>query len=220
MTDLAIDAAGDVAWVHMSPGRRRAAVLRWDLKNCSVTTVAEAAHLGLDPALLARGDGVVLHRHLANGLALFGPEGPRGRVATLPAARSMPQLTLSADGRRAAVATRNAVQIYDLAQGERLSARLTAPLGGNDGIARLAFSPDGTRLLARSIHGRWLTWSLPASKLAISDLEQLALVLDPATATRELDAVERDALRALARRAVLRRLLPPRQACRRYSWRR
>jgi WD40 repeat protein len=202
ISDVAIDAAGGVAWIHLSPGRRRAAVLRWNLADCSATTVEEAAHLGLDTALLARGNGVVVHRHLANALALFGPEGPGGRVPTLAAARSMPQLALSADGRRVAVATRNVVQVYDMERGERLSARLTAPLGGNDGIVRLAFSPDGTRVLARSIYGRWLTWSLPASTMAIAELEQLALVLDPVTATRELDAGERDSFRARLRAAA------------------
>lgn len=195
MSDVAIADDGNVTWVHLSPGRRRAAVLRWDLVNCNATVVAESAHLGLSPALLAYGDGVALHRHLANELALFGAEGLRGRVPTLPAARTMPQLALSSDARRAAVATRNAVQVYDLEQGERLSARLTAPLGGSDGIVRLAFSPDGRRLLGRTIRGRWLTWSLPTSHMETGELEQLAQVLDPATATRELDAGERDALR-------------------------
>ncbi len=201
-SDVAISDSGDVAWVHLSTGRRRAAVLRWDLSDCSATTVAEGAHLGVSPALRARGDGVAAHRHLANELALFGPEGPRGRVTTLPAARTIPQLALSDDGRRAAIATRNAVQVYDLDQGERLSARLTAPLGGNDTILRLAFSPDGTRLLARSARGRWLTWLLAANDDGIAELEQLALVLDSGTGVGELDTAELETLRGRLRAAA------------------
>jgi hypothetical protein len=200
--DVAIADDGATAWVHLSPGRRRAAILRWDLLNCQHEIVEESLHLGLMPALLAHGDGVLAHRHLANAMAQFGPEGPRRRVPTLPAARTLATLALSADGRRMAIATRNAVQVYDLRYGERLSALLTAPLPGNDGIQRLAFAPDGQRLLARSIFGRWLGWSLPAAPLDGATLERLARALDPASASRPLDESERAALREQLRAAA------------------
>ncbi len=193
---------GAVAWVHYSAGSRRAMLVRWDLERCSTTQVDERQHLGLASTLLALGNGVIAHRHLGDALGIYGPEGLRERVATLPSAETLPQLALSRDGRRAALATRRAVQLYDLANGERLSALLTAPLGGNDGILRLAFSPDGNHLVGRTIVGHWLSWPLPSTELELAPLSRLASVLNPAAAERELSADDLATLRAELRAAV------------------
>lgn len=199
--ELTIAADGQVAWISLSLRNRRAGLTRWDLATCRHEMVMEGAHLGMSTVLQARGDGVLLHRHLASALAYAGPEGLRARIPTLPASRTMGLLAVSADGRRAALATRNTVQVYGLDEGEALSSELTTALAGNDAIRSLAFSPDGSRLLARSIFGRWMSWPLVPTELPVPELETLALVLDSSTATRPLADTEAAALRARLRQA-------------------
>lgn len=192
---MVLSADGQTAWFHVSSGRRRAAVLRWDFTSCTRTQVLEGNHLGISPILAATADGVLMHRHHANALALLGPDGEHARVPTLPAARTMGLLAVSSDRQRAALATRNGVQVYDLRLGELLSASLTAPLAGNDAIRSLVFSPDGSRLLGRSIFGRWLSWKLAPAGEDAGALSDLANVLDPASAPRPLDPAQSEALR-------------------------
>ncbi|MBL8244671.1 MAG: protein kinase [Rhodanobacteraceae bacterium] len=200
---LALSADGMRAWGHHSLPSRRAEVVLWDLERCSHARVLDDRHLGASAALQARADGLVVHRHFQNALGLLGPEGLRRRVPTLAASQTMSLVAVSDDGRRAALATRAAVIVYDLEVGEALSSQLTAPLAGNDAIIRLAFAPDGRRLLARSIFGRWMTWSLPPADGDSGSLARLALVLDPAGAERTLTDAEAADLRADLRAAAI-----------------
>ncbi len=88
-------------------------------------------------------------------------------------------LALSADGKLLAHARRGEVQLYDTASGLPLGAPLPGEGDAADLIARLAFVPDGSALLGRSLHGRWLRWPLspetrPAAAVA-ADLQSLAM---------------------------------------------
>lgn len=92
---------------------------------------------------------------------------------------AMYEFALSVDGERAAIATRNAVHLLDAHTGRDLSAPLAAPIAGDDAIAKLAFSPDGTRLIARTIDHRWLFWNLPRTAASSVELARLTCALDP-----------------------------------------
>ena len=133
-----------------------------------------------ETVLMERGDEVILHRGGNEALIRIGADG-RHRTSigeAIPGA--MYNFALTTDGARAALATRNAVHLIDARQGRRLSAPLTAPIAGDDAIANLAFSPDGGRLLARTINGRWLLWKFPRADDDVAALSRLARVLDPA----------------------------------------
>lgn len=209
---LAISADGATVWAYHGAGQRRAAAVRWDLATCQGARALVGNHPGMSVALQARGDGVLAHRHQANALVWIGPEGLRSHIPNLPSARTMGLLAQSRDGRRVALATRNTVQVYDLDLGEALSSQLTASLAGNDAITRLAFSPDGARLLARSIFGRWLVWSLPPATMDSADLARLASVLDPTDTARPLDDAESARLRAQLRGTIAAADVAPRPA--------
>jgi WD40 repeat protein len=173
---------------------------RFDLETCREIAIAEPG-VRVDAVLKARsGGGVAVHRGGKEALILFGADGRREAALGDALADPMRDFALSTDGERAAFATRNAVHLLDARHGRRLSAPLTAPIAGDDGIARLAFSPDGTRLLARTINGRWLLWQLPPSALDAAMLTGLAGVLDPDPTGRLADA-DVNALRARLRRA-------------------
>ncbi len=193
---------GRSAWIGVNLGQRRTRLVRWGVEECRVLASAEAPLIGTHPTLVAHGEGVVAHRLVDDALAVFDGRGARRDTAGLPLIGSTAELAVSRAGDRAALATRNAVLIVDLVRGERLSALLAAPIAGNDAIAQLAFSPDSTTLLGRTIKGRWLLWSLPVATQDAATLATLAALLDPvgSTATLETDAV--DALRRLVRASL------------------
>lgn len=207
--DIAIAADGSHAWIQVSHNPRRVSLLHWDLVDCSVQIAYDGDHVSLGAALVALGDGVLAQHLYAQDLALVDRGGVRRRLPVLPAARTLDLIAVSPDGRRAAIATRNAVQVYDLEHGERLSALLTAALPGFDEIARLAFASNGERLLARSTHGRWMSWALSSTTSTVEDLGRLARVLDPPSMDHEADAAERLALRRQLLAAAAASAPPP-----------
>lgn len=167
---------------------------RWDLDGCRRIAVAEPPGVQPKAVLQARGGGLVVHRSGKNALLLIGPDGKREASLGDAIPDAMHEFVLSADGTRAAFATRNAVHLLDARYGRRLSAPLTAPIAGDDAIDGLAFSPDGTGLLARTINGRWLLWKLPRAGLDTAALTRLVRVLDPDPGQGAAD-VDFDALR-------------------------
>jgi len=87
-------------------------------------------------------------------------------------------LALSADRHLLAHAARREVQLFDVASGAAVGTALPGDGDAFDLIARLAFSPDGRSLVARTLHGRWLRWNIapevrPAASVA-SELAALA----------------------------------------------
>jgi len=168
----------------------------WDFDACREIVMVERVQVpSQETVLMDRGDEVIVHRGGNEALIRIGADGRR-RVSigeAIPGA--MHKFALTTDGARAALATRNAVHLIDAREGRRLSAPLTAPIAGDDAIANLAFSPDGERLLARTINGRWLLWKFPRAEADIAGLSRLARVLDPVTMDVIPDA-EIDVLRA------------------------
>lgn len=168
---------------------------RWDLDNCRELAAFDRHRRSPQTlALLALDDGsVIAHRSGDAALLHIDANGKRRAQIGDPITDSMHDFAVSNDGSRAAFATRNAAHVIDAHQGRRLTAPLTAPIAGDDAIAKLAFSPDGTHLLARTINGRWLSWDLPPATPGIATLARLTQVLDPrlgeAPSTADLDAL-------------------------------
>jgi hypothetical protein len=197
------------AWTYVSTRERRGQLLRWDTGSCRVLQRLALQQGAGSNFMLAHGDGVAFNQLVADSLSLFGHDGRRRDVPGMAGRRTMKEFALSRDGRRAAVAGRNAVQVFDVERGERLSAPLLVPIAGNDAIAKLAFSPDAGRLLARTLGGRWLAWDLPATADAPHELAAMASVLDPSGADAELSAEEFRAVRELLRRRAARPAAAP-----------
>ncbi|HET8941740.1 MAG TPA: protein kinase [Rudaea sp.] len=154
---------------------------RWNLDTCRELAAHDRRQREtVTPVLLARHDGsVVAHRAGKQAMLRVGADGRQEAALGDAVADTMYTFALSTDGTRAAFATRNAVYLIDAHRGRRLSAPLTVPIAGSDAIIALAFSPDGTRLLGRTINGRWLFWELPRTELTVATLTRLARVLDP-----------------------------------------
>jgi hypothetical protein len=186
---------GQSAWTYASTPERRGLLLRWDTRSCKIErrlTLQQGSGANFPRPW---GQGVVFNQLTSDTLSLFGPDGTRRELPGMVGWRTMRDFALSADGRRAALAGRNAVQLFDLERGERLSAPLVAPIAGDDAIAKLAFAPDGQRLLARTVARRWLSWEVPGTSETLDALATLAPVLDPDNAQPELDAAAFQALR-------------------------
>ncbi len=175
----ALAADGRSAWYGVDTDDSRMALRHLDLESCRERPVSGSANLRQTAVLMARGDGLVVHQGGNEALIDIDADGRRTAAVGEAIAEPMHDFAVSADGERAAIATRNAVHLLDARGGRRLSAPLTAPIAGDDAIATLAFSPDGTRLLARTINHRWLFWELPRAAADAADLARLAHVLDP-----------------------------------------
>ncbi|MBS0430898.1 MAG: protein kinase [Proteobacteria bacterium] len=171
---------GRSAWFDVALNGQ-SSLRRWDLEACRELAAHDRRQRETaTPALFARGDGGVVAYHAGSeALLLVDSAGRREAALGQGVPDTMYDFALTADGSRAAFATRNAVYLIDARQGRRLSAPLTAPITGDDAIIALAFSPGGTRLLARTINGRWLFWELPRSELDVETLTRLARILDP-----------------------------------------
>ena len=89
---------------------------------------------------------------------------------------------LARDGRRYARALRDGAIVADLETGTMLAPVLSQPLDANDMVEALAFSPDGTRLVAWTKLGRWLAWDLPTDERPLAEIEQDLAELVPGTA--------------------------------------
>jgi WD40 repeat protein len=85
------------------------------------------------------------------------------------------ELAASADGRWLARARRNGVVLFDARTQTRIAV-LYAALPAPDIIWQLAFSPDGNRLLARSMRNRLMVWNLQPDTRQVHEIaRELAL---------------------------------------------
>jgi hypothetical protein len=176
---IVLGADGRSAWYGVDADESRMALRHWDLETCRELPVAGQAYLRQTAVLVAHGNGLVAQHGGNEALISIDADGRQTSAVGGPIAETMHDFALSADGERAAIATRNAVHLLDARGGQRLSAPLTAPIAGDDAIAKLAFSPDGTRLLARTVNHRWLFWELPRATAESPALARLARVIDP-----------------------------------------
>jgi WD40 repeat protein len=158
-----------------------------------VVGVARSRPLGV----LAAGGNAIVAGVDQDLVAVAGALRPMPRLAR---GESTAVLALSADGRVLAHAFQREVQLHDAATGVALGAPLAADGDANDTIVQLAFAPDGTRLLARTLQGRWRSWRIAGERRPLPALRQWTEATAdaglPGSARRVVDARERAALRA------------------------
>jgi WD40 repeat protein len=117
-----------------------------------------------------------------------------------PGSEATAVLALAPDGRLLAHAFRRDVRLHDLRTGASLGLPLAGDGDANDVLVQLAFSPDGTRLLARSAQGHWRLWRVAGEDRPVAVLDRWARAQRQDGAAGEprllADADERRALRA------------------------
>ncbi|HKV65938.1 MAG TPA: WD40 repeat domain-containing protein, partial [Rhodanobacteraceae bacterium] len=104
-----------------------------------------------------------------------------GKTLRIPApttSETTAAVAVSHDGHLIAHAFRYGVQLYDADSGAAIGPLLSADLMSIDVIGQLAFSPDGSLLLARTTEGYWATWRIAADNRPLAELRQDATVLD------------------------------------------
>jgi WD40 repeat protein len=133
-----------------------------------------------------------------NRLVQFG-DGRSTRTIDAPDGTQFARgAAFSADGSTLAQALADGVLLLDTRTGEWLAPPLRAPIPAPDIVAQLAFSPDGSRLLARTYFGRWLWWRLDADRRTPAAIAREARDLSPVRgASQRPDASERHDLRAM-----------------------
>lgn len=147
-------------------------------------------------------DGYGLVMWYSNGAARWVDDhGGDHALQHAPGDWSFP-LAVSGDGRWIATSSADGVLLADRNSGEWATGLLTAQLPLGDAIAQLAFAPDGSSLLARSLHGRWIWWPLaPEKRPALQLAAHMRHLRPPDIATTEvlanpLPRQERTVLRA------------------------
>jgi WD40 repeat protein len=171
---VAIDDYGRWLWtLHVQPGRQ-INVRAIALADCTLRADIMRPSASAMPEARAIGEQLVVHRLGMDELVVLGLDGSERRIPTLSSLKLMKDFDVSGDGRLVVQATRDAVQVFDLRRGARLSSSLAAPIAGNDAIGDLAIGSDGSRLLARTVQGRWLSWDLGLATAKGTELSALA----------------------------------------------
>jgi len=79
---------------------------------------------------------------------------------------------LSADGRLLALAMLDGVALIDIASNERLVPNFNLPLPDHDAVQQLAFAPDGSRLVGRTLSGHWFQWRIVSDQRTLPEIQQ------------------------------------------------
>ena len=106
---------------------------------------------------------------------------PAGAVRQLDAPHAYSRINasaLSADGRLLALAMLDSVALIDIASNERLVPNFNLPLPYHDAVQQLAFAPDGSRLVGRTLSGHWFQWRLVADERPVEAIEQSIQLYD------------------------------------------
>lgn len=171
---LTMDDAGRWIWALFMQPDRRMNLRGYTLADCALQVDRMYEGAASLPEARALGDRLIVQGLALDELLVLDRHGGERRIRTQPGVQLAKRFAVSADGRLVAQAQRDAVQVFDLVRGARLSASLAAPIAGNDGIGDLALAPDGSRLLARTVLGRWLSWDLGQLRLSGAALAPLA----------------------------------------------
>ena len=155
------------------------AVSRVALGSCRTLWRREFGGGGDFLRLAATREGAALLGAGSAGLTVYDDMGA-ARAITVPGqATARGALAVSRDGRRIALASRNAAHVFDLASGERLNPPFAIPIRGDDGIVALAFSPDASRLHARTSRRSQAVWEMTSDPRPVAELEAVIGQLMP-----------------------------------------
>ena len=113
----------------------------------------------------------------SHAIELLRDDGIRQRIDAPSGTQLVRSAVFSPDGRVLAQAVSDGVLLLDATSGQWLAPPLRTPIPAPDVVAQLAFSPDGSRLLARSYFGRWLWWRLDADRRGAAAITHQAQVL-------------------------------------------
>ncbi|HET9483250.1 MAG TPA: hypothetical protein VFO79_04765, partial [Xanthomonadales bacterium] len=116
-------------------------------------------------------DGIALLGAGSTGLLEYDDTGAARAISVSGQVSVRGTLAVSGDGRRIALASRNAVHVFDLASGERLNPPFALPIRGDDGIVALAFSPDASRLHARTSRRSQAVWEMTSDPRPVAEIE-------------------------------------------------
>ncbi len=154
---------------------------------------------GLLPLAVTAVDGQVYVGGAQRDLLLAAGQGERS-VTRLSRAEATSPVAASVDGQWLARAFRyRDIELIDPTSGSTLGPPLYWNPGGIQLLTQLAFSPDGSALLARTSQGRRLRWPLAVERREVVDLRRhLAPLLAPASEER-IDVVNNADARALLR---------------------
>jgi WD40 repeat protein len=117
--------------------------------------------------VLVTTDGAFVAGSDQDAFATSGVVRPVERLA-----RSEPLAVVAANPNRNLVARafRREIQLYDAGTGALIGPPLASDSLAMDTIVQLAFSPDGNHLLARTVQGHWLIWSVASEPRKTDEL--------------------------------------------------
>ena len=99
-----------------------------------------------------------------------GVTGSARSIERLARSEPLAVLALSPDRHLLAHAFRREVQLYDVDTAVAIGPPLQGDSDAIDVIAQMAFSPDGGKLLARTVHGHWLLWPISTEQRTAKNL--------------------------------------------------
>jgi hypothetical protein len=111
-------------------------------------------------------------------LQWIGSTGQARQLDAPPSNGRVNASALSADGRLLALAMLDGVALIDIASNERLVPNFNLPLPNHDAVQQLAFAPDGSRLVGRTLSGHWFQWRLVADGRPVEEIEQSIQLYD------------------------------------------
>jgi len=79
---------------------------------------------------------------------------------------------LSPDGKLIAVANLDGVTLLDIDRNQRLVPDFKLALPHHDVVQQLAFAPDGSRLIGRTMSGHWLAWRIVADTRPVAQIDE------------------------------------------------
>jgi hypothetical protein len=128
--------------------------------------------IGLLP--LPRGHGVF---ELATARLFSGKGGEAKVLSVVPDAKNRVNVgAVSPDGRLLALAMLDGVALFVIDRNERLVPDFKLALPNHDAVQQLAFAPDGSRLVGRTVAGHWFQWRIASDSRPVDQIaRELAL---------------------------------------------
>lgn len=157
------------------PRRQNGEVLSWNPATARTRHVRTIAS-GWPVAVMAIANG-----NFVAGRDFDWLDRGDGKILRIPAPttdETTAAVAVSRDGHLIAHAFRHGVQLYDADTGAMVGPLLRADLVSIEVICQLAFSPDGSLLLARTSEGHWAIWRIAADNRPLAELRRDATVLD------------------------------------------
>lgn len=104
---------------------------------------------------------------------LFDQAGAAEKTLSVPDMRNRVNVgAVSPDGHLLALGLLDGVDLFVIDRNQRLTPDFKLALPSHDAVQQLAFAPDGSRLIGRTIGGRWFQWRIAADTRPVDQIEQ------------------------------------------------